>query len=248
MHLLPTLLFAAFCSTLQAQTVLTDGGSKVQLGRYTSKDSTPEESTLKPLEVVAQIHFPRSTVVTVGEAIRHTLLRTGYSLPDPAALPIYERRVLDLPLPESQRVLGPFRVKDILQVLLGPAWQLNQDDIQRIVWFSVAPAYATALKSLQTPPKRTSSNATYQAPLEVANEWSISPYESWLSAAMDRWAQRAGAKLIWAMDEDYPLTLKQPRKYKGSLLMAMRAALADVSPDLTVSFDSNIFTISKKGD
>ncbi|MCX8518333.1 MAG: hypothetical protein ORN29_09825 [Rhodoferax sp.] len=232
----------------QTQTVLTDGGSKVQLGRYTSKAATPEESTLKPLEVVAYVHFPRSTVGTVGEAIRHTLLRTGYSLPDPAALPIYERRVLDLTLPESQRVLGPFRVKDILQVLLGPAWQLNQDDIQRMVWFSVAPAYATALQSLQTPPQRTSGNTAHLAPVEAANEWTISPYENWLSSSMDRWAQRAGAKLVWAMEDDYPLTLKQPRIYKGTLLVAMRAALADVSPDLTVSFDSNLFTITKKVD
>jgi conjugative transfer region protein (TIGR03748 family) len=124
-----------------AQTRLVEGGAEIQVGRYTTVASTPPASESAPLAVYARIGFPRATVATVGEALRHTLTRTGYRMVDPAGMDPVALRFMDLPLPDSQREIGPYKVVDILQTLLGPAWQLQRDPVSRKVWFSVAPGY-----------------------------------------------------------------------------------------------------------
>jgi type IV pili sensor histidine kinase/response regulator len=135
---LTCLLFALVgASTAQAQVLMVDSGTQMQIGRYTTQATTPQNTDARPMAVIAQIHFPRSTVVTVGDAIRHTLLRTGYRLVPLDRLNPYERDFLELPLPESQRVIGPYPVNTILSTLLGEAWDLKADPLTRQVWFSV---------------------------------------------------------------------------------------------------------------
>lgn len=116
-------------------------GAQTQIGRYTSQDAVPPDSAAEPLAVYARINFPRSTVRSVGDAIRHVLLRTGYRLVDEAKLGEYARDFLALPLPEHQRSVGPYQVRTILHTLLGPAWQLQRDPITRDVWFTVSESH-----------------------------------------------------------------------------------------------------------
>ena len=118
-----------------AQTVTPDG-SQVQVGRYTTQAGTPTESLADPLAVFAQLSYPRQTVATVGDALAHTLVRTGFRLVPAEALDESARNFLSLPLPESQRRMGPHRVSDLLKTLLGPAWQLHSDPVSRQVWFT----------------------------------------------------------------------------------------------------------------
>ena len=46
-------------------------------------------------------------------------------------------RLLTLPLPESQRALGPYRARTVLEVLTGSSWTWHEDPVQRLVWFTV---------------------------------------------------------------------------------------------------------------
>jgi conjugative transfer region protein (TIGR03748 family) len=118
-----------------AQTTKPDGG-QVQVGRYTTQAAAPTETLADPLSVFAQLSYPRQTVNSVGDALAHTLVRTGFRMVPHEALDDVARNFLNLPLPESQRRMGPHRVSDLLKTLLGPAWQLHSDPLTRQVWFT----------------------------------------------------------------------------------------------------------------
>lgn len=124
-------------AAVHAQTVLVDGGSQVQIGRYTTQQATPPKNASAPLDVYVHIRFPRQTINTVGEALQHTLLRTGYRLVAHEVLSEPARNLLQLPLPESNRELGPYQAHEILTILLGPAWDLQRDPVKRLVWFTL---------------------------------------------------------------------------------------------------------------
>jgi len=121
-----------------AQTRETAGTDQVQVGRYTTQSAQPTAELAEPLSVNAQLNFPRQTVSTVGQALDYTLIRTGYRMVDPMALSDQARSFLNLPLPESQRRMGPYSVRTILQILLSQTWTLNTDAISRQVWFELA--------------------------------------------------------------------------------------------------------------
>lgn len=138
---------------------LVDGGAQVVVGRYSTRSVQPSPAAAEPLAVVVQLSFPRQQVVTIGDAVRHTLLRTGFTLVEPVALAPEAARFLLLPLPESQRELGPWSVQAVLDVLLGAPWHWHHDPLQRRIWFTVAPAYA----ALTQPVSPLSSPATNPA-------------------------------------------------------------------------------------
>lgn len=123
------------------------GDGELLLGRYTTSQAQPPVELAQPLDVVVAITFPRSTVATVGEAVQHALLRSGYrmahgDLAEPA------QRFLLLPLPESQRQVGPYRLQAVLDLLVGSAWHWHADHAQRRVWFSSLQAQAASATGL----------------------------------------------------------------------------------------------------
>jgi conjugative transfer region protein (TIGR03748 family) len=109
---------------------------QTQIGRYTVAAAQPPKDLANPLAVIATVSFPRGQVQTVGEALNYLLIRTGYRL-DQARLNEPARQVLTLPLPESHRRLGPYRVDDIVRTLIGQAWTLQVDGMVRSVAFDV---------------------------------------------------------------------------------------------------------------
>lgn len=142
----------AFAAAAAHGTTLVDGNTRVMLGRYTTTQAEPPKAMFEPLDLVAQITFPREHVINVGEAIEHTLLRSGYALAERSSLSADAARFLQLPLPEAQRVLGPFSVQGILDVLVGPAWDWHRDDIRRTVWFTLNQKYGPrTLKPIVSP-------------------------------------------------------------------------------------------------
>jgi len=148
------LLLAAWTAPALAQAPATN---ELRLARYTTTDAQPEPQRAQPLAVVATVHFPRATVATVGEALRHLLVRTGYALREDEQLEASARHLLTLPLPESHRVLGPYRVEAMVQVLLGESWNLQIDHLQRQLGFSAAVAAVpttppTSAPAAATPP------------------------------------------------------------------------------------------------
>ena len=143
-------------------------GEQMQVGRYTTTLAKPAQAAASPLDVYIQITYPRQTVQTVGDAVRHTLQRTGWRLVEPSALAPDASRFLTFPLPESQRTLGPYRAREVLQVLLGDTWVWHEDPVRRLVWFTVAPrltvltpepAASTPVAEQITPPVPTTTGA-----------------------------------------------------------------------------------------
>ena len=106
----------------------------MRIARYTTAGAPPVAQAQDPMSVIARISYPRQTIRSVGDAVHHTLLRTGWRL-DEGALTDEARQVLTLPLPDSQRVLGPYQVREILQVLLGNSWVWCEDPVRRTTSF-----------------------------------------------------------------------------------------------------------------
>ncbi|MBP3974407.1 PilL N-terminal domain-containing protein [Pseudoxanthomonas spadix] len=101
-------------------------------GRYTLVELVPEPAQRDLLQQVAEVSIPPMLDASVGDAMRHVLLRSGYRLCDTAeAATLYA-----LPLPAAHLRLGPMMLRDALLTLAGPAWELSVDDVTRQVCFS----------------------------------------------------------------------------------------------------------------
>ncbi len=106
----------------------------MRIARYTTAGAPPVAQAQDPMSVIARISYPRQTIRNVGDAVHHTLLRTGWRLNE-STLTGEARDVLVMPLPDSQRVVGPYEVRTILHVLLGNSWVWCEDPVRRTVTF-----------------------------------------------------------------------------------------------------------------
>jgi type IV pili sensor histidine kinase/response regulator len=107
---------------------------EVQVGRYTTMPAQPTEEQVQLLAAIVSVAFPAS-VVTVGQAVDHLLQPSGYRLsPQGTSEPI-RATLLNLPLPEPHRALGPMPLKAALGTLVGPAFRLVEDPVHRLVSF-----------------------------------------------------------------------------------------------------------------
>ena len=97
---------------------------------------TAEQRNL--LEQVVEVSIPSSAeAVTVGEGLRHVLRHAGYRLCEASPA---EAALFRLPLPAAHRHLGPLILREALLTLAGPAWELQVDDVRRVVCFVQRPA------------------------------------------------------------------------------------------------------------
>ena len=111
-------------------------------GRYTLVELVPEPAQRDLLQQAVEVSIPPMLDASVGDAMRHVLLRSGYRLCDAAeAATLYA-----LPLPAAHLRLGPLMLRDALLTLAGPAWELSVDDLTRQVCFSQhgAPTFLSA--------------------------------------------------------------------------------------------------------
>lgn len=101
-------------------------------GRYTLIELVPQPAQRDLLQQAVEITIPPTLDATVGDAMRHVLLRSGYRLCDGTeAAALYT-----LPLPAAHLHLGPLLLRDALLVLADPAWALSVDDRTREVCFN----------------------------------------------------------------------------------------------------------------
>jgi type IV pili sensor histidine kinase/response regulator len=138
---------------------------ETRVGRYTTVSARPAEADANPLAVIAQVHFPRGVVVTVGDAVRYVLLRTGYRLVAPETLDERVKTVFSLPLPDHQRVLGPYRVDAMLGALVQP-FRLVADPAARTVSYAAPAARASTADAA---PGATAATAPLPAPGSAAS-------------------------------------------------------------------------------
>jgi type IV pili sensor histidine kinase/response regulator len=121
----------------------------IQTGRYSLLAATPTQAQAELLATTVTVRFPER-IQTVGESVRYLLQRSGYRLamaesigPDTAAL-------FALPLPAVHRSLGPMTLRDTLETLAGPAFQLVQDPVHRLVTFERCVGRQIAVQGIGT--------------------------------------------------------------------------------------------------
>ncbi|MBG7338531.1 PilL N-terminal domain-containing protein [Pseudomonas aeruginosa] len=124
-------------------------------GRYTLVELAPTAAQHDLLLQVVDVDIPGTLGATVGDALRHLVLRSGYRLCDEQSADL-----LALPLPAAHYRLGPVLLRDALLTLAGPAWDLQVDDGERKVCF------IRSLREARTPhePKPPESNRSQETP------------------------------------------------------------------------------------
>lgn len=126
------------CLDLSAQTRVLD--------RYTLLAATPTPAQQDLLGGMSHITLP-AEAITVGDALVVALSPSGYRLAV-APVPDGSREILmQLPVPEAHRSLGPMPLRLALQTLVGPAWRLLEDPVHRLVAFERCSAFAEAAPS-----------------------------------------------------------------------------------------------------
>lgn len=113
------------------------------IGRYLSVDPKPVLAQSDLLSQTIQIHFPAS-IQTVGEALSYVLRYSGYGLVAQAKQSSEVKNTLQKPVPLINRHLGPLSLKNALLTLMGPAFTLMDDPLNREVNFKVKSAYTHA--------------------------------------------------------------------------------------------------------
>ncbi len=108
----------------------------IEMGRYLSVSSKPLHEQENLLAQVFQVHFPQG-VQTVGDAMHYLLKNSGYSLVNEAHQSEALKNTLKKPLPLIDRHFGPMTLKDALVTLVGPAFYLVNDPLNREVNFKV---------------------------------------------------------------------------------------------------------------
>ena len=104
----------------------------VQTARYTAVYAVPTDAQRDPLQAIVTVSFP-AEIETVGEAINYLLAETGYVLSD---VLYWDVEVFDLvrhPLPAIQRELGPLTILDTIRTIVGPAFSVSINLINRSV-------------------------------------------------------------------------------------------------------------------
>ncbi|BEM75686.1 lipoprotein (plasmid) [Serratia marcescens] len=132
----------------------------VRYDRYLLVSTDPAAVQRDPLSQVIDIRIPASVNPTVADALRYALRQSGYSLcvTGPANGVLYRQA-----LPAVQYPLGPMRLRTALQVLAGPSWQLEVDDVQRVVCHSLRAGYQ--LPAAQLSPARPAQAVTPVGPV-----------------------------------------------------------------------------------
>ena len=110
------------------------------INRYMSVDLKVMPGQMNLLTQTVQMHFSPQ-VGNVGEALALLLQPSGYALVPEAERDLALQHALTKPLPAIDRTLGPLRLKDALLVLVGPAFNLMDNPLDRTVNFTVKPAY-----------------------------------------------------------------------------------------------------------
>ena len=129
----------------------------VRYGRYTLVSTLPASGQRDLMAQIIDISIPANMNPNVRDAMQYTMNRSGYSLcsPDTGHVNILYTR----PLPAAQYKLGPMTLRNTLQVLAGPAWQVKVDEVTRQVCYVLRSGY-----QLPVTPKPVSTPVVQQKP------------------------------------------------------------------------------------
>jgi type IV pili sensor histidine kinase/response regulator len=106
----------------------------VSYDRYLLTNINPLEVQRLPLSQIINMTIPEGLSPTIGETINYVIKRSGYSLCGPD---VRLRWFLNKPLPLAHFRLGPIRLSEALQIIVGPAWRLHVDEANRTVCYKL---------------------------------------------------------------------------------------------------------------
>jgi conjugative transfer region protein (TIGR03748 family) len=106
--------------------------SAVRSGRYTFVEIVPDQAQRDLMHQVIEVEAPHGLQTSVADMLRYVLLRSGYGVCESEPLARFEA----LPLPAAHLHLGPLILRDALEILAGPAWELTVDETTRQVCFA----------------------------------------------------------------------------------------------------------------
>lgn len=118
----------------------------VRYGRYTLVSTQPDAGQRDLMAQIIDVTIPSSMNPSVRDAMLYVVDRSGYAL-----CPASSQHVNILytrPLPAAQYKLGPLTLRNTLQVLAGPAWQVKVDEVNRQVCFVLRPGYQLPTPSM----------------------------------------------------------------------------------------------------
>lgn len=111
----------------------------VRYGLYTLVSTQPDAGQRDLMAQIIDVTIPSSMNPSVKDAMQYVMSRSGYSLcPAEAG---HVNILYTRPLPAAQYKLGPMTLRNTLQVLSGPAWQVKVDEVARQVCFVLRPGY-----------------------------------------------------------------------------------------------------------
>lgn len=136
----------------------------VRYDRYRLVDISPTHAQQFPLEQIVSLRIPGAMNPTVGDALRYVLRESGWRL---CSLSGQADTLYRQPLPAVQNRLGPVRLSVALQLLAGPAWQLEVDEVQRVVCHSLRAGYTLPATPRPAP---VSGGLTRSAPVSAPSQ------------------------------------------------------------------------------
>lgn len=118
---------------LYAETALETDKSFLRNGRYTLVSTLPEVAQRDLMTQIVRINIPANMKPSVHDAMLYLLNRSGYQL---CSLDSVEVNTLyTRPLPAAHYQLGPVALGSALQVLAGPAWEVEINEMDREVCY-----------------------------------------------------------------------------------------------------------------
>jgi conjugative transfer region protein (TIGR03748 family) len=109
-------------------------GATIPNGRYSVMAVEPSAGQRDLLSVNTAITIP-SNIERVGEALHWILRDSGYRLAADSVLSDEVKALLELPLPVAHRHFEPMPLKTLMGLIIGPAFQIVQDPVHRLIAF-----------------------------------------------------------------------------------------------------------------
>ena len=116
------------------------------VGRYSSVSTEPTQAQMDLLAVIIEIRFPQS-INSVGQALENMLVNSGFRLAELSAADPSLSILLNSPLPNVHRSLGPVSLRTALNILSGASWDLIIDPVHRLVSFELKQDYSFSFEN-----------------------------------------------------------------------------------------------------
>lgn len=142
-------------------------GEVIRQGRYALVSVSPEAGQKYLLDQLVEVNLHKGQkrklyTANVERGLRETLQNTGFSLCH-AAYPSDVATLFSLPLPKVHYEFGPMRLREALQMIAGPAFDVVLNDITRTICFSTRPV---VVEELNVSPVETITTTTTEEVIE----------------------------------------------------------------------------------